>query len=592
MLFRSQCPADCQTFTPYTRSFFQWRSGSTTGPIIATNPTNVVTVSPTTTTTYYASWQFGILPLCTDPITITVVPQTLTFSSQSNNTVCTTPYTGSIVFNTNFGAGTYTMSYSKNGTATTASVTVAGGVATLTGLDAGTYTNFSFPVPSGCAPASVAGPYTITNPPTPTGAGASICVGAASVAMTSGIPTSPAIAQGAVFNSGALTATDPRWDRNTGGTTCNATATALEYYDVFAFTVSTAGSYTFDGCFPAIDGHASLYQNAFNGANPCGTPGNFIIADDDSAPLCGSDPRFTATLATGVTYYIISTSFSSGATDTYSWTFTGPAGATITNPSASGTSQWYTTATGGTPISTASPFNPVGVAGSGITNTATATVVTYYLAYSTAPTCRTAITYTISGVSTAPTIGGVPAINCPNTDLALTYSGGVVGAGSSVRWYTGAGGTGTLLGTNAGITVAPLVTTTYYIRREGGTCANSGDNSVTVTVRPFAYTTTASTSTTTYCTDRDGWKHFYTSANEIIFSVKGNLGTGTPTASIALRPTAAPNYYKSANGVINCAVVAPPNGHHKYLLAHPNPKRSSKNGAFQKFRLVAQLQHS
>ncbi len=554
-------PADCQTFTPYTRAFKDWRVGSATGLNIASNPTNTVTVSPTATTTYYASWEYTGQPLCTDPITVTVVQPTLTFNSQSNNTTCIAPYNGNIVFNTNFGAGTYTMNYSRNGTATSASVVVAGGVATLTGLDAGSYTNFSFPVPAGCTAATVAGPYTITNTnsaPT-SGVGVSICTGATATAMTSGIIISPTIAQGATFNSGALATTDPTWVRNLSGS-CTASGVGTNtYYDVFPFTVSTSGSYNFAMCTPGAnwDGFGSLYQTNFTPTALCT---NYVNSDDDgnSGGNCNNDALMTNNnLTAGTTYYLITTSFSNVTTGAYSWTYTGPSGATISAGSSS-VPQWYTTATGGSPLATTSTFNPVGFAGSGIINNTTATTVTYYLAFSNAPTCRQALIYTISAVSTAPTPVSPLALNCPNTDIILTYSGGVAGAGSSVKWYTGANGTGTLLGTDVSITVAPVTTTTYYIRREGGTCGNSADASVVVNVRTFNYTTTATTASTTFCTDNGGWNHFYTASNEIIFSVKGNIGL-TSTATVALKLTAPTNYYQTANGTINCAVVAPPN---------------------------------
>jgi hypothetical protein len=136
-------------------------------------------------------------------------------------------------------------------------------------------------------------------------------------AVTCGATTSP-IAQGATFNSGALAAGDATFVRGVGTTSCASSAGTSHFLDVFQFTVSTAGTYVFDGCFPSIDAYGQLYQNAFNPANPCAVPTNFVTANDDSAPLCGSDPRLTASLVPGVTYFLVSTSFSAGGTGTYS----------------------------------------------------------------------------------------------------------------------------------------------------------------------------------------------------------------------------------------------------------------------------------
>ena len=138
------------------------------------------------------------------------------------------------------------------------------------------------------------------------------------------------ISQNTTFNSGSLDTTDPKWFRNTGGTACNGSAGSGEYYDVYQFIPSVTGNYTFDMCAPSFDAHASLYQNAFSGANPCGTTTNFLIANDDgNGANCSLDPRITAPLTAGVTYFLISTSFYSSVTGGYTWTYSGPTGAVI-----------------------------------------------------------------------------------------------------------------------------------------------------------------------------------------------------------------------------------------------------------------------
>ncbi|MFA9193233.1 hypothetical protein AAGV33_02360 [Flavobacterium sp. FBOR7N2.3] len=77
---------------------------------------------------------------------------------------------------------------------------------------------------------------------------------------------------------------------------------------------------------------------------------------------------------------------------------------------------WYKDPSGGTPIGSGSSFNPVGVANSGLANTNTAGIHTYYAACSTAPECRTPVDFVINGVPTIETIVS-PAALCPDGAL-------------------------------------------------------------------------------------------------------------------------------------------------------------------------------
>ena len=374
-------------------------------------------------------------------------------------------------------------------------------------------------------------PVIVSVPPSPPTTGATICAGSSgSLTATCGAAGTP-VAQGATFNSGALTAADPTWVRTFGGTTCTVSGTTA-YYDVYPFTVSTAGSYTFSGCFPAIDGYGAIYQNAFNPASACGVPANFVIADDDSNPLCGADPQMTTTLTPGVQYYLISTTFSTGSTDTYSWTYSGPAGATINGGSAPATIEWYTSATGGTPIGTGSPFNPVGVAGSGLANTNTAGTTNYYAACSNAPTCRTLTPFVINPGSTPPTsIGGTGTI-CYGQTVTLSVVGGTLAPGATWQWYSGSCG-GTLVGTGNTITVTPTATTTYFVQASAGTtCPASACTSGTLTL-PTAGTNLGNNAESATClVNQAGIIYFYHSSGRLICSINSNgqnLGNVTAT---------------------------------------------------------------
>ncbi len=337
---------------------------------------------------------------------------------------------------------------------------------TFSNLGTSTFSNFS--IGSGpCGTATLAGPINITSPTAPVTVGTSLCVGGTGTisSSTSCGTSGTTINQGAVFNSGSLAATDPTWARGFTGTICNATAGTTYYYDVATFTVSTTGAYTLNMCTPgfAWDTYASLYQNAFNGANPCGVPGNHILTDDDTnaGGTCDLSPQLAVTLTAGVTYYLVSTSFGSLATGNYEWTFTGPVGATLNLGGTGGTQQWYTAASGGASISSANPFNPVGVAGSGLANTNTAGTYTYYAACSTNPNCRTATTFIIRPLPTA-AISGTGTICNSSTTLSIALTG-------SQPWsvtYTN----GVTPVTVTGITtspytfaVSPTTTTTYTV---------------------------------------------------------------------------------------------------------------------------------
>lgn len=141
-------------------------------------------------------------------------------------------------------------------------------------------------------------------------------------------------------------------------------------------------------------------------------------------------------------------------------------------------------------------------------------------------------------------ISGASSYVCPNTTTTLTASGGTAGTGSQVFWYSGANGTGTLLGTGTSINVAPTGSTTYYARREG-TCNTTADFSVTLNVKTYIYAANG-TSTSTYCTDNAGWNHFFV-GNNIVFSCQGDL-SGAPVGFPQVTINNNASYYQAGQG--------------------------------------------
>ncbi|NUY80790.1 fibronectin type III domain-containing protein [Flavobacterium sp. MAH-1] len=205
-------------------------------------------------------------------------------------------------------------------------------------------------------------------------------------------------------------------------------------YTMYSFQVSVTGTYTFNMTpDAAYDGMGYIVVLPFT-PGVCGS-GTWIVGDDDGGPS-SLECQMSATLNAGVTYTLISTMFSFSnitLTDTYQWQITGPTGGYLSS-TASAPVEWYTASSGGSPIGTGSPFNPVGVAGSGLANTNTAGTYTYYAACSSSPSVRASADFIIRPRPTSVISGsgnscmGTAAISIALTGTApwnLTYTDGV-----------------------------------------------------------------------------------------------------------------------------------------------------------------------
>ena len=99
--------------------------------------------------------------------------------------------------------------------------------------------------------------------------------------------------------------------------------------------------------------------------------------------------------------------------------------------------------------------------------------------------------------SVAPTdVTGTMAI-CTGSSTTLTVTGGNIGAGGVIEWFTGSCG-GTSAGTGASITVSPTSTTTYYVRYKGN-CNTTTCITKTVTVSTPSVGGTVSPATKSGC---------------------------------------------------------------------------------------------
>ncbi len=170
---------------------------------------------------------------------------------------------------------------------------------------------------------------------------------------------------------------------------------------------------------------------------------------------------------------------------------------------------WYTVSSGGSAIGNGTPFNPVGVAGSGLPNTNTPGTYTFYAECSSFPGCRAATDFVINPKSTLSSSLTPPA-RC--NGVSGTYTATSVIAGTTFSWSRPAvAGIGNPAASGSGPTITEtLVNTTanpvnvvYAITLTApapGSCTNT--QNVTVTVYPSP--TLSSSLTQTRCSGVSG----------------------------------------------------------------------------------------
>ncbi len=183
------------------------------------------------------------------------------------------------------------------------------------------------------------------------------------------------------------------FNRGTGTTTYVAAlagaAGANVYFKTISFVAPSTGSFTFSTIAASLtpgssdDTYLSLYQTAFNPATPAT---NFLKGDDDTG--VGALSLITQNLTAGTTYIIVVSTYD----NIVQGSFTLQASSSIFT----GTNSWYLATSGGSVLATGNIFNPVGIAGAGIPNTATPATTTFYVANNDFPACRTATTFTIN----------------------------------------------------------------------------------------------------------------------------------------------------------------------------------------------------
>jgi hypothetical protein len=363
----------------------------------------------------------------------------------------------------------------------------------------GTYTvTYSVAATGGCTALNVTTSVTITATPSATFsyAGTPFCASltnAQAVSLTGttgGVFSAPA---GLVINAstGAITpsASTPGTYTVTysiaasGGcaafsTTSNVTITAVPQASIlyasspFCTTVITPQPVSLTGVgggvYSASPAGLNLNANTGTIAPSTSTPGSYTISYTIPA-IAGCPTRDVTTPVT----------ITPAPTATISYTAT---------PYCQGSGLATVTRTGSSGGAYSSTAGLVINASTGEINLNTSTPGTYTITYSIAASggCAafsTTATITINALSVAATSATVtPTSFCGPTNITLRTVGGTLAPGASWVWYSGSCG-GTRVGTGATLALTGIsATTTYFVRAEGGTCANSACVSTAVTI--------------------------------------------------------------------------------------------------------------
>jgi hypothetical protein len=349
-----------------------------------------------------------------------------TLNSPSSHTVCsnqTFNYTA-----TTASVGAYTFAWTRAAVAGISNAASSGNTANVNETLINTTENpitvtYYFTISPNPCVASVQQAVNVTVNPsvTPTVASYTVCQNA-TVPSGQGLKV-PALKSKTISDS--LTTSSPTYMRADGNNATVYVASGVTgHYQTFTFVASASGNVSFEITDASLTGadsydtYMSIYQTAFNPTSPAT---NFLRGDDDSGALQFAS-KLTHNLVAGTTYIVVISTYSPDVTGTF----------TIeSNPAvfAGGINNWYTTASGGLVITTGETFNPVGLAGSGISNTATAGLNTFYVANALYPTCRTPVTFTIGSVtamasSNSPvTAGGIINLSTTATATNFTWTG-------------------------------------------------------------------------------------------------------------------------------------------------------------------------
>ncbi|GAA4339804.1 hypothetical protein GCM10023149_50760 [Mucilaginibacter gynuensis] len=231
----------------------------------------------------------------------------------------------------------------------------------------------------------------------------------------------------------------------------------------------------------------------------------------------------------------------------------------IQNPDANQTYNWYTTATGGTPVFTGPSFTTAALTGN----------VTYYAeAVNTNGGCasssRAAVTVTVNPLPVAPVVtaqGGstTPSV-CGGSGATLTATSTTPNV--TFNWYTAANG-GTPVFSGATYTTPALnATTTYYVEATTATgCASSTRTAITVTVTQPPSTPVPTNATASVCAGSGTTLSVSSPLQDVTYKWYGDanrtnlLATGTTFNTGAINATTT-FYLEASRGTCTSAALA------------------------------------
>jgi Fungalysin metallopeptidase (M36)/Ig-like domain CHU_C associated len=333
--------------------------------------------------------------------------------------------------------------------------------------------------------------------------------------------------------SGNIVAGNSYFRATGNSSTTYVASTNNVFYKTHTFVAPSTGSYTFETIYAEFgndfdDSYLSLYQTSFNPASPAT---NFLKGDDDSG--VGYLSKITQSLTTGTTYVLVVSTFTSGEV--------GPYQLTSSIPIFTGTTNWYKQIAGGSILATGSTFNPVGVFGSGIPNTATLGTTTFYAENSEFPLCRTPFLFVVGNPSVQ---AQANRITCQASPISLTASCPF----GTAKWYNNAG-TSLIFSGSPFITPPISASITYKVRCETSTvCPNGFTNVNVISVPPMANPTDVAVSATEICSGST----ITLTANCAAGSTNWYLDATTPIiqfsgGSISQNPIVSTSYYVSCD---------------------------------------------
>ena len=425
-------------------------------------------VTPSTTYKYCWVWGGGGNTSCDQYSSPCFRPfyncPTITVSGAT--TVCgTTTYTQTGAVSP---LGTWSVSPIAAGTIT------SGGVFTPTiGFTGAATITYTEPSPSVCA-----GSLAITVAAGPTTTGATICPGGSGTLSSSTCSSTTGSTTGSVTLNGSSTSNAPVAGSFTPTVPAGATVTSISY------TSSTAST---------TDWRSELRFEIIHSSTMSIQPDNVNNSAGSVTAPAASSNTFNGLAATGAW-----TVQWRDVTSPYQVTVSNQTITVTINYTYTPTLEWYTTASGGTPVQTGTPFNPVGdaeviAAGapySSLTNSNTPGTYTFYAACSSVPNCRTATNFIID---TPPTANAGSDVTLTCTAPSATIGTAAV-AGNTYAWSPATG----LSATNVAQPTANGTSTQTYTVTVTGSNGCTATDAVVVTADKAAPTTTI-TGTTTYC---------------------------------------------------------------------------------------------